>query len=379
MSDEERKQVNKAKNQVVSELAQAKVLSALLSPAQLQEVMVDFWFNHFNVFAEKGADKLWIGAYERDVIRPYALGKFRDLLRATAQHPAMLFYLDNWLNTAPDSPEARGKKVGINENYARELLELHTLGIDGGYTQQDVTTLAEILTGWGLAKGKELKQRSSFFFNPRRHDFANKTLLGVSVQGGNEAEIEAVLDRLAAHSATARHIAYQLAQAFVADDPPQSLVEQLTSTFIRTNGDISELMRTLLHANVFWDRQYRQNKFKPPFRYAISALRAANVVPEADTQIIQGALKNMGEPLYQCLTPNGYANKKDQWLNADALLKRIDFAKALNRFDKDDGVSRAILDNFVGVWSKNTLGTIQDAEPKLKPVLLLNSPEFLYY
>ena len=379
MSAKERKQVNKNKNQIVFELAQAKVLRALLNPAQLQEVMVDFWFNHFNVFAEKGADKIWISSYERDAIRPYVLGKFRDLLHATAQHPAMLFYLDNWLNTAPDSPGARGKNVGINENYARELLELHTLGVDGGYTQQDVTTLAHILTGWGLANGKELWQRAAFFFNPRRHDFADKTLLGTKVQGQGEFEIESILDGLSTHPVTAKHIAYQLAQAFVADDPPKSLVDQLTSTFLSTDGDISVVLRTLFLSNEFWDKQYTRNKFKPPFRYVISALRAGKAIPKGDTQAIQGALRNMGEPLYRCLTPNGYANKKDQWLSPDALLKRIDFARALNRFSSNEGASKNILSSFGGDWSKNTLDTVQDTDTKLKPVLLLNSPEFLYY
>ena len=379
MSEEERKQANKNKNRIVFELEQAKVLRALLSPAQLQELMLDFWFNHFNVFAEKGTDKIWISSYERDAIRPYALGKFRDLLRATAQHPAMLFYLDNWLNTAPDSPGARGKKVGVNENYARELLELHTLGIDGGYTQQDVTTLAHILTGWGLANGKELWQRSTFFFNPRRHDFADKTLLGLKVQGQGAAEIETVLDRLASHPATAKHIAYQLAQAFVADEPPKTLVDQLSNSFLSTDGDIAAVLRALFRSNEFWDKQYARNKFKPPFRYVISALRAGEVVPQGDTRAIQGALRNMGEPLYRCLTPNGYANRKDQWLNPDALLKRIDFAKALNRLFIDDSIDRNILNSFAGDWSKNTLDTVQNAESRLKAVLLLNSPEFLYY
>ncbi len=378
MPEDERKEVNKNKNRIVFELALAKVLRAIASPAQLQEVMVDFWFNHFNVFAEKGADKIWIGTYERDAIRPYVLGKFRDLLHATAQHPAMLFYLDNWLNTAPDSPGARGRKTGINENYAREILELHTLGVDGGYTQQDVTTLAEILTGWGLANGKELWQRANFFFNPRRHDFADKTLLGYPITGRGAVEIEMVIDLLASQPATAKHIAYQLAQTFVADDPPKSLVEKLTKAFRSSEGDISVVLHTLLRSNEFWDKQYAQNKFKPPFRYAVSALRASNIVPQGDTRPIQGALRNMGEPLYRCLTPNGYANTKEQWLNPDALLKRIDFAKGLNRF-LDPADSGRIMQNLGETWSQNTLNTIQDAAPNLKPVLLLNSPEFLYY
>jgi uncharacterized protein (DUF1800 family) len=379
MSEDERKQVNKAKNRIVAELQQAKVLRAILSPAQLQEVMVNFWFNHFNVFAEKGNDKIWIGDYERDAIRPHALGKFRDLLKATAQHPAMLFYLDNWMDTAPDSPEARGKKQGINENYAREILELHTLGVDGGYTQQDVTTLAEILTGWGLSNGKELWQKSDFYFNPRRHDFANKTLLGHKIAGSGEAEIESVLDILASHPSTARHIAFKLAQAFVADEPPKSLIDKLAVSFKETDGDITAVLHTLFYSKEFWDKQYQQNKFKSPFHYVVSAYRAGKVLPQGDTAAVQGALRNMGEPLYNCLTPNGYSTTKEQWMNPDALLKRIDFAKSLNKLFDQSNPEQSILQSLGKTWSQNTLGAIKDVGPKQKTQLLLNSPEFLYF
>lgn len=379
MSEDERKEVNQNKNRIVSELARAKVLRAILSPAQLQEVMTDFWFNHFNVFAEKGDVKIWIGGYERDAIRPYALGKFRDLLHAVARHPAMLFYLDNWQNTRPDSPGAQKRRQGINENYARELLELHTLGVDGGYTQQDVTTLAQILTGWGLSEGKELWQRAEFMFDPRRHDFTEKTLLGMTIAGGGAAEIETVLDKLAAHPATARHIAYQLAQNFVADDPPPALVGKLAAVFQHSGGDIAAVLRALFKSGEFWDRQYTGNKFKPPFRYVISALRAADAVPPADAKLIQGALRNMGEPLYHCLTPNGYANSKESWLNPDALLKRIDFAKGLSKFVDSAATGQNIQQSLGGVWSKNTLDTVRESPAGLKPMLWLNSPEFLYY
>lgn len=379
MSEEGRKEVNRHKNQILKELMQAKVLRAVASPAQLQEVMTDFWFNHFNVFAEKGADRIWIGAYERDAIRPYALGKFRDLLRATAHHPAMLFYLDNWLNTAPNSPGGMNRKAGINENYARELMELHTLGVDGGYSQQDVTALAHILTGWGLSQGKELWQRSEFDFNPRRHDFSDQTLLGRRVRGAGQAEIEAVIDMLASHPSTAHHIAFRLAQAFVADNPPEALVNKLATVFTHSGGDITELLRALFRSPEFWDGQYTQNKFKPPFRYAVSVLRAGQIFPPGDTKSIQGALNNMGQPLYRCLTPNGYANTTDQWLNPDALLKRIEFAKGLNRFGGGKNLEVTIQAGLSGIWTQDTLLTVQDAPQNQKPVLLLSSPEFLYY
>ncbi len=378
----ERQAVNRNKNLIAAELAQAKILRATLSPAQLQEVMVDFWFNHFNVFAGKDADKIWVSSYERDAIRPFALGKFKDLLFATAKHPAMLFYLDNWQNTAPDSPGARKNQQGLNENYARELLELHTLGVNGGYTQQDVTTLAQLLTGWGLANGKELSQRAVFNFNPRRHDFTDKALFGFHVGGPGqpgEAEIETVLAKLARHPATAQHIAFQLAQTFVADQPPDSLVQKLSSVFLQTDGDIAQLLRTLFASVEFWDQHYTQNKFKPPFRYVVSSLRAANLPPPGESKPLLGALRNMGEPLYHCLTPNGYANTKEPWLNPDALLKRIDFSRGLLRAAAAGEATQTLKNSLGKLWSKNTLDTAADSKPALQAALLLNSPEFLYY
>jgi uncharacterized protein (DUF1800 family) len=344
--------------------------------------MTDFWFNHFNVFAEKGPDKIWVGTYERDAIRPYALGNFRDLVRATAVHPAMLFYLDNWQNTDPNSPVARNRKIGINENYARELMELHTLGVNGGYTQQDVTSLAHILTGWGLSNGPELWQKSSFFFDPRRHDFTAQTLMGQRVNGSGVDEISSVLDGLALHPSTAHHVSYELAQYFVADDPPEALVDKMAKAFLQSQGDIPTVLRTMFRDPEFWDSKYAQNKFKPPFRYVVSALRAGGAAPQGDTRPIQGALNQMGEPLYRCLTPNGYSNVNSEWMNSDALLKRINFAKAsgqwmnMNVSGNDAG---AVAQSRGNAWGQDTWATASKAEPRLQTVLLLSSPEFVYY
>ena len=378
LSEDEKKEARKAENTIVEELITAKIMRATESPAQLQEIMTDFWFNHFNVFAEKGYDKVFISSYEREAIRPYALGKFQDLLEATARHPAMLFYLDNWLNTDPNSPVARGKKIGINENYAREVMELHTLGVNGGYTQADVTTLAHVLTGWGLTTGKDMAGRSDFYFDPRRHDYGNKSLLGYIVNGNGEVEVDQVLNMLAHHPSTAKHISYELAQYFVADEPPKSLVDKLTAAFSASGGDMITVLRTLFHSPEFWDAQYSQNKFKPPFRYVMSTLRANGVTPGDDTRLLQGAIGQMGEPLYRCLTPNGYSNTNDQWLNSDALLKRIDFSKKLSNFIRDDTADTA-LSSFGKTWTKNTWDTVETADPKMKLVLLLSSPEFVYY
>ncbi|HUY68055.1 MAG TPA: DUF1800 domain-containing protein, partial [Alphaproteobacteria bacterium] len=344
----------------------------------------DFWFNHFNVFWPKGPDQIFTASYEYDVLRPHALGSFRALLGAVAHAPAMLFYLDNWQDTAPDSPFAqrvlqrRGKQLGINENYAREIMELHTLGVDGGYTQKDVTTLAYILTGWGLARGPAMADKAAFFFDPARHDFGDHVFLGKTVKGGGEGEIEHVLDMLAASPATAHHISYELARYFVADDPPASLVDKVTATYEKTGGNIATMLKVILYSPEFWDPHNAQNKFKPPLRFVVSALRASGVMPQGDTRALQGAIAGMGEPLYRCLTPNGYGDGNDQWLNSDGLLKRIAVAKSFARFFGPQ--TTATIEATMGnTWTPNTLATVADAPPRLQPALLIGSPEFLYY
>jgi len=385
---EEKKEAKHQEMTIVRELGEAKILRAVLSPAQLQEVMTDFWFNHFNVYAKKNLDRVFISSYERDAIRPYVLGHFRDLLEATARHPAMLIYLDNWENTDPNSPIAQrmamrmnGKKkqIGINENYAREIMELHTLGVNGGYTQTDVTTLAHILTGWGLERRGGDDGKASFFFDPQRHDFSNQVFLGYNIPGGGAPEIEQVLDLLARHPSTAQHISYELAQYFVTDDPPPALVSRMTQTFQSSDGDIAAVLRTMFQSQEFWDPKYTNAKFKPPFRYVASTLRASGLVPEGDTKRLQGAIDQMGEPLYECLTPNGYANTNDQWLNSDAVLKRIAFAKTLAQFTAPAAPQTIEAALGANSWSANTLATVQKAEPALQPALLLGSPEFVYY
>ena len=301
---------------------QARLLRAIASPWQLHEVMVNFWYNHFNVFAGKGLCHLWIGTYEEEAIRPHALGRFRDLLLATARHPAMLFYLDNWLSSAPGSPGARGRFSGINENYAREVMELHTLGVNGGYTQKDVDTLAYILTGWTLRPGR------GFYFDARRHDFSTKTLLGVTLPGNGENEGIQALEMLARHPATARHIAYQLTQYFVADQPPPVLVERLARRYQETDGNIQETLAALFQSAEFWSPELRGNKFKTPYAYVVSTVRASGL-PVINTRPLQGALYQLGMPLYGCLPPDGYKNTQDAWLTPDAMMRRLSFATAL--------------------------------------------------
>src|SRR5271167_1112921 len=314
---------------IVQQAAQGRILRTVLSRRQLREVMVDFWFNHFNVFVGKDLDHLWIGDYEQRAIRPFALGRFRDLLFAVTRHPAMLVYLDNTLSTAPGSPGARGNRAGLNENFAREVMELHTLGADGGYTQEDVVTLARVLTGWGVnPPNARLFPEYAAVFEGARHDYSPKVFLGQPLQSRGKAEGEEALDILAHSPATARHIAFELAQYFVADEPPQTLVERLAARFLETDGNIREMLRTLFTSNEF--RDSRGAKYKTPYQFVISAVRAAGV-PLGNVRPLLGAMDQFGMPLFGCLTPDGYKNTEDAWLSPDATTRRISFATALVR------------------------------------------------
>lgn len=400
------------RRQSFQKVAEAKILTDVGSTRQLQAVMTDFWFNHFNISINKGMDHFLVGAYEQQAIRPYALGHFRDLLEATCHHPAMLFYLDNWQNTAPNSNGARGRFKGINENYARELMELHTLGVNGGYTQQDVVALAHILTGLSFPNEREIRMGRAHTdqfdaeFYPQRHDFSDKVFLGKTISGTGEEEIEQALDILAASPATAHHISFQLAQYFVSDNPPESLVDKLTQRYLKTNGDIKAIMSTLLHSPEFWSAASYDVKFKSPYRYVISAIRSSGL-PVADTKRIAALLKQLGEPLYGCLTPDGYKNTQDAWLNSDGILKRIAFATQLTTgsFDRrggSDGFQRhpqleagepaalpgsassfetpAMLEKTTGKkFSSSTQAAIEKAPDRLKAAMVLGSPEFMRY
>jgi uncharacterized protein (DUF1800 family) len=326
---EQRKASRQKQNYVLEQATQARLLQAIESPRQLQEVMVDFWYNHFNVFSGKGIDRVLVGAYEQAAIRPYALGRFRDLLEATARHPAMLYYLDNWQSSATNAGKNVQQKQGLNENYARELMELHTLGVDGGYTQQDVIALAKILTGWTFRRSAQAgTDPNGFYFNSKRHDFSDKVFLGHAIKGSGMAEAEQALDILAKSPATARHISYQLAQYFVADQPPSALVEQLTQKFLDTNGDIRAVLSTLFHSAEFQDAHYDNTKFKTPYQYVVSAVRATGITVK-NVRPLSGILQQLGMPIYGYLTPDGYKNTADVWLNPDAMTRRISFATAL--------------------------------------------------
>jgi uncharacterized protein (DUF1800 family) len=388
--------------------AETRLAQAIDSPRQLEEVMVDFWFNHFNVFAGKGLDRALVGSYERDAIRPYVLGRFRDLLGATAKHPAMLFYLDNWLSAAPGyQPVALRRKgpvakaSGLNENYARELMELHTLGVDGGYTQKDVTELARMLTGWTFDPRAMARGDAGFRFDARRHDQGDKEWLGHHVSAHGQAEGEMALDVLASHPATARHVSYQLAQYFVADVPPPALVDRLTRRFLDTGGDIRAVLLTLFDSPEFWAPANVGNKFKTPYQYVVSAARAGEL-SVVNVRPVLGALSQLGMPLYGCQTPDGYKNTEQAWLNPDALARRINFVTMLASGrvplaelpDVDGGMGRRkpehtaranpvdadrLLATLGSSISDRTRNAVQGSQPALRAALVLGSPDFMQH
>jgi len=309
------------------EEAEARLLRAIESSRQLEELMVDFWYNHFNVYAGKGIARALVASYERDAIRPYVLGSFRSLLGATAKHPAMLFYLDNVVSSTP-RPKARGRAQGLNENYARELMELHTLGVDGGYTQRDVTELARMLTGWTYDQRRLVRDGETFRFDAGRHDQGTKTWLGHEIAPAGQLEGEYALDVLAMHPATARHISFQLAQYFVSDAPPPALVERMQQAWLASQGDIRTVLKTLFASAEFMDESALGAKFKTPYQFVVSAARASSA-PLTNVAPLANAMSQLGMPLYGCQTPDGYKNTQEAWLNPDALTRRIAFATAL--------------------------------------------------
>ena len=311
---------------VAQDLMEAKLLRAVYSNRQLQEVLADFWYNHFNVFIEKGDDRYLVTAYERDAIHPHVLGKFEDLLRATAQSPAMLFYLDNWESVGAQSPAGIRRQRGLNENYGRELLELHTLGVDGGYTQKDVTEVARCFTGWTI---RQPQRAAEFEFNPRMHDDGEKTVLGVRIPaGGGIDDGFQVLHLLAHHPSTARFISRKLAMRFVADDPPATLVNRMAATFLKKDGDLRAVLKTMFDSPEFWSRGAYRSKIKSPLEMVASSLRALNAQVDF-TSGLNNQLNQLGEPLYRKAEPTGYSNSSQEWLNSAGLLARMNFSVAL--------------------------------------------------
>jgi uncharacterized protein (DUF1800 family) len=338
------------------ELGREQLWRAAYSRRQLQEVMVQFWMNHFNIFVEKGVDKWLLTSFEHDTIRPNALGNFSQLLAATAQSAAMLFYLDNWLSVAPNAgpvnrhpqntrrqfmfgrpglgPVARtanskpqqGERRGLNENYGRELMELHTLGVDGGYTQQDVRDVARCFTGWTI---DHPQQGGGFVFRPRLHDYGEKVVLGhkINGQGGVEDGMK-VLQILAAHPSTAHFISLKLCRHFVADNPPASVVDRAARTFAKSQGDIPAILKTILTSPEFNSPAAFRAKVKSPFELVASSLRTLSAETDAGAPLM-GSIMRMGQPLFQYQAPTGYPDRASNWINSGTLLARMNFSMAL--------------------------------------------------
>ena len=380
-----------------AQLQSAKITRAVLSERQLQEVMVDFWFNHFNVYALKGPVRWMTAAYEREAIRPHALGRFRDLVVATAHHPAMLYYLDNWLSTRDDLVVPGRGRRGLNENYARELLELHTLGVDGGYSQQDVVEVARCFTGW---TSERPQQGGGYLFRPLAHDRGAKHVLGTTIPaGGGQEDGLAVIDLLARHPSTARFIATKLVRRFVRDDPPKALVDRVAGVFRKTDGDIRTVLVAIITSSEFISADTYHAKTKTPLEVVASALRALDgrleppPAPGAPARAVGGGLTlarqvaRLGAPLYEAQPPTGYPDVAEAWVNAGALLGRMNYALALaenrlpgvrtdvGRFVQgvDRGQPAAVLDRIVSVVLQGEIS----ASTRQVLVSQLDSPEIV--
>ncbi len=391
---------------IIAELQASRILRAVYSERQLQEVMVDFWSNHFNIFAGKGADRWLLPAYDRDTIRPHAMSKFSTLLQATAQSPAMLFYLDNFQSVSPNAQQRvrapQRQRRGINENYARELMELHTLGVDGGYTQKDVQEVARCFTGWtifqprggGAAVNAMLgeagrRNAGTFFFNTRVHDDGEKTVLGHKIPaGGGIKDGLMVLDILAKHPSTAKFIATKLVRHFVADDPPASLVNRVAAVFTKSDGDIRETLKAIFFSNEFNSREAYRAKIKRPFELVVSAIRTLG----ADTNGGPGThqwIARMGEPLYGFQTPNGYSDAADSWVNTGGLLERMNFGIALasnrvqgtrvdlGKWTMEESLKMILAGEISQATRETLLKQVDQSDPAAKVVgLILGTPEF---
>jgi uncharacterized protein (DUF1800 family) len=400
--------------QVVSgDLKEGKVFRALYSNRQLEEVLVDFWFNHFNVFENKnvqiqpqGVVRMLLASYERDAIRPHVLGKFKDLLLATARHPAMLYYLDNWQSMSPNAldafqvgPFAAGPNLaqqfsrqahGLNENYGREVMELHTLGVDGGYTQADVIAVARCFTGWTISQPTT---KPGFVFASFMHDTGEKVVLGHTIAaGGGEQDGLQAIDILARHPSTARFISRKLAERFVADEPPQSLVDRMAQTFTKTDGDLRAVLQTMFTSPEFFSEGAWDAKVKSPFEMVVSAVRAMGG-EATDTFTLVQKIADLGEPLYGKLEPTGYPETGEGWLSTANLLGRMNFATTLasgqvpgvkvdgSRLEGKDAaaIAREVLGRPASDQTLEALAKgLEGKEPMARMVasLVLSSPDF---
>lgn len=371
---------------VAKEIFAERLTRDIYSNAQLDEVMTDFWLNHFNIYLRKNEQMpYYLVSYERDVVRPHALGKFEDLLEAVAHSPAMMIYLDNAESVGPDSLAAERAKMaawrrpgskrqdppGINENYARELMELHTLGVNGGYTQADVIQVARVLTGWTVDRPQ---LGGDFQFNPNRHEPGTKNVMGTKIKENGEMEGRELLHLLATRPATAHFISRELAIRFVSDDPPQALVDRMAKTYLSTGGDIPSVLKTLFHSPEFWAASDYRAKVKTPIEFVVSAMRASNANIENFMPLVN-ALRQMGMPLYGCIPPVGYKWDAANWVSTGALVDRMNFALSLaaNRLpgitvEWAPELDMSSLDTDTP--SKQVIPTAESEESRLEPMLV---------
>ncbi len=389
---------------VFDDLREAKLYRAIYSNRQLEEVLADFWFNHFNVFEGKGQDRQLLTSYERDAIRPNVLGKFKDLLLATARHPAMLYYLDNWESMGADffdvgpfaaGPGGRGgffarQAHGLNENYGREIMELHTLGVDGGYTQADVIAVARCFTGWTI---RAPNQKPEFVFANFMHDNREKTVLGhkIAANGGEHDGLEAI-DILAHHPSTARFISTKLARHFVADDPPAALIDRMALTFTKTDGDLRAVLAVMFSSKEFFSQGAWQAKVRSPFEMVAASVRALNA-ETTDTYTLVQKVGSMGEPLYGKEAPTGYKDLAAGWLSTASVMERMGFAEVLvngqtpgvtidwSRWEGKDAaaIARGLLSRDLPEGARMALEQgLKDQNPAARQIagLILSSPEF---
>ncbi len=390
------------------ELAQSKIVREVLTERQLQEVMTDFWFNHFNIYFPKDSDQWYTTSYERDAIRPHVLGKFRDLLLATAESPAMMIYLDNWLSIGPNSlangvnpanPNAKKGNRGLNENYGREVMELHTVGVNGGYTQADVTHLSAILTGWGVDRPN---QAGPFLFDPKKHEPGTRQWFGYTIDDQGKilagpplrpaltdaiAKAQApegmkqgltALIILAGSPKTAHFISYLLAQRFVADVPPTALVNKMTDTYLASDGDLTAVLRTMVHSPEFNSHAYFRNKVKMPHEFIASAFRATGTDPQNPGALVNLLSNQLGEPLYRALPPTGYYVTADVWMNTQSLMARLNFADQLthNRFANQKFDSPRVLALSLMNDRDANLAAIETPQPHIVTVSTAATPSF---
>ncbi|MCB4768379.1 DUF1800 family protein [Ancylobacter sp. Lp-2] len=344
------------------------------TPTGFTERLVMFWANHFAIALKDGSVRSAAGAFEREAIRPHVLGRFADMLKAVEQHPAMLFYLDNNQSIGPTSNAALKNKRGLNENLAREMLELHTLGVDGGYTQADVTALARILTGWTVASADEDGLYGGrFTFAPVRHEPGEQTLLGRTYADDGLDQGEAALLSLAAHPATARHIARKFAAHFVADDPPAALVDRLAMSFRTSGGDLRELARVLIDSPEAWDAP--ATKMRSPQEFLFAALRLTGKPDQVKGAL--GQLVALGQPMWNPGSPKGFADRSDAWLSPTGIKTRLDVADQIGRAAGATEPMALAEAAFGSTASGETLQTLRRAESRPQAIaLLLMAPEF---